>query len=92
MTNANAQCVPIETKALADYLAQAVRDWTSDYDVRIPDPLQAALMMLAASLKGYADEPTRDLLAQLLASAAGVSGQLADMYQFPGDAEKYNGE
>ena len=72
-----------ETSALIDYLVEAVREWTDDYDIRTPRSLEAALMFLVASLKGWADEPDRDHLADLMASAGGLIGVLAEEYQFP---------
>lgn len=84
MTTAS-NAITAETRALIEYLTQATRDWSTDYEVTVPDDLSAAIMFTIASLHGYAEEPSRDLLANALASAAGLAGILADRYQFPGE-------
>ena len=70
--------------SLSRYLLEAAQEWAADYEVTLPEPVPAALLFLTASLHGYAENPTRENLAELLASAGGLCGTLADKYQFPG--------
>lgn len=79
------------TRYLARYILEATREWIADYDIVFPTPVPAAVMFMAGSFDAYAEDPTRENLAEFLASVAGLGGALADAYQFPGGAgEEYS--